>query len=104
MSQFNKYLEIVQEGKDYSYNEAFNKNYYEKKLKSLIPNDMKSELKINDEWSIKANAKDYENSTGMGGFSLYSNDAGGRNLYSDDLTLKTALETIEKILSGKEID
>ena len=104
MSQFNKYLEIVQEGKDYSYNEAFDKNYYKEKLKSLIPNDMRSELEINDEWSIKANAKNYKNSTGMGGFSLYSDDEGRRNLYWDDLTLKTALDTIEKILSGKEIE
>lgn len=104
MSQFNKYLEIIQEGKNYQYNEAFNKNYYEKELKSLNPNDMQSELKINDEWSIKANAKDYKNSTDKGGFSLYSHDASGRHLYWDNLTLKTALETIKKILSGEEIE
>ena len=36
--------------------------------------------------------------------SLYSDDEGRRNLYWDDLTLKTALDTIEKILSGKEIE
>ena len=104
MSQFNKYLEIVQEGKDYTYNEAFNKDDYESELKKLNPGDMNSELVINSEWSIRANAKDYKNSTGTGGFSLYSNDASGRNLYWDDLTLKSALSTIKKILAGEEIE
>jgi hypothetical protein len=103
MSQFSKYLEIVQEGKDYNYNESFNEAFYKKELESLKP--YSSELKINDEWSIEKNANNYKNSSEKkGGFSLYSQDASGRHLYFDDLTLITALETIKKILSGKEIN
>ena len=88
MSQFNKYLEIVQEGKDYSYNKAVGLDFYRDKLEKLSENKFYY-IHIDKDYAIRKESN--------GKFALLerSGSTVNYNVLSNDMSLGDAVNQIK---------
>jgi len=104
MSQFSKYLEIVQEGKDYQYNEAVGLDFYGNKLKEL-PENTFYYIDMNKDYAIRKESKNRfalleKHGSTVNYNVLYDDMSLGDAVNEIKTQIRSHIEKIEKIKKG----